>query len=104
MDQGQRIVRLETKVEIALEGVGNFREFQVEARDFFTTAKVERKVQEGKDKRRARIHYWWLALLSALIVSGFSILLAQFLQLKSDHHISDAPVVTHSDKSTDVAQ
>ena len=81
------------------EGVANFREFQVDAREFFTRSderarhrirqeQEEKEEREKIDQRRSRIHFWWLGLLSAIIVVGFSALLAWAINFESKHKIS----------------
>ena len=78
----ERMGRLEERMNSVEEGVANFRDFQVDARDFFTRSDerakfrmkqdIEEKEERDKvDKKRSRIHFWWLGLLSALIVVGF---------------------------------
>lgn len=105
----ERVLRLEMKMATALEGVSNFKEFQRDARDFFTrheerekawraSEEAKQKAQTAKDKRRASIHYWWLGLLSALIVAGFTVLLTQFFALRSDHTVNQPTSITTGTK------
>ena len=100
-DLRDRVLKMEVQMLMVAEGVANFRKFQNDARTFFDRheereiarekAEKEKQLQEEKkDKKRAAVHYWWLGLLSALIVAGFSIILTEFFQLKAEHHISDA--------------
>lgn len=53
---------------------------------FITTQTVREEERAKVDKRRSRIHYWWLALLSGLIL----LLIGFLLNLVSNHHISQA--------------
>lgn len=88
------------------EGVSNFRDFQSDARDFFTRSderakhRVEQEAEEKEDrdkidKRRSRIHFWWLGILSGIIVAGFTVLLAWAVNFESKHKISQ----DHHDQS-----
>ena len=53
-DQSERLGRLEVKVEAALQGVSNFREFQQDARAFFTRHDArEEQAEETESKRHA---------------------------------------------------
>ena len=84
------------------EGIKNFRDFHSDVRDFISRsderaihrAKMEQEDKEEKavvDKRRARIHFWWLGLLSGAIL----LLLGEFLSWTKDfesrHHVSTTP-------------
>lgn len=69
MEIGERVATLETKTEIALAGVANFKAFQTEARDFFSRYD-EREIQrERADKRHTR-------RLNAIIALGTLVFLA----------------------------
>ena len=70
------------------EGVANFRDFQTDVRKFIIRADTRAEEREELDKHRSRIHYWWLALLSAIIVYCFTALLGWVLSFESRHHVS----------------
>ena len=73
--------------------------FHGEARDFFSRSDeraknrakgeiVEKEEKERVDKKRSRIHFWWLALLSGLIVAGFTAILGWAINFEQTHKIS----------------
>ena len=53
-DIGIRLGVIDTRLEAALVGVSNFREFQKEAREFFTAFKTEKSTREADLDRQAR--------------------------------------------------
>ena len=73
-----RIGRLEVEMEQVQVGVANFRQFQVDARHFFTEFKTNEANKEKTDSKRARFHYFLLTLLSGLIVGMFVFLLNHY--------------------------
>ena len=99
---GERIAKLEERMERAEEFMGNSLAHQRKVEDFISRsderaihrAKMEQEDKEEKavvDKRRARIHFWWLGLLSGAIL----LLLGEFLSWTKDfesrHHVSTTP-------------
>lgn len=60
------------------EGIANFRDFQLENREFMGWLRAEQEHRAKLDKRRAKIHYALLTLLSGLIIALFSFLLTHY--------------------------
>lgn len=77
------IVDLQGRMTLVEKGVSNFREFQQDARDFFTAHNAREEAKERIDKRRATIHYCLLTGLIALIV-GCAVTL--FTWVINGHH------------------
>ena len=111
----ERMGRLEERMDKVEEGVANFRDFQVDARDFFTRSderakhRVEQEVEEKEerteiDKKRSRIHFWWLGILSGLIVVGFSALLTWALSFEDRHKVSQDHHATRNTGSLQLPQ
>lgn len=89
-DWGERLATLENQMKTALEGVGNFRQFQTDARKFFNESKArdderkeilleqEHKIRDGlaakeaKDAKRNR-KLTLLITFVALLVSAFGV-------------------------------
>lgn len=96
---GERVARLEERMNKVEEGVANFRDFQTDVRKFITRSDTREEEREKLDRKRAKVHYWWLALLTGLIVSFFGWWLGWASNV---HHISEnssAPTVTHAVES-----
>lgn len=88
----ERVARVETRLLTVEDGVKNFRAFHTEVRNFIVREDTRQDDRATQDKSRARIHYWWLALLSALIAGGFAAVLTWALNFEDRHHIiSDTP-------------
>jgi hypothetical protein len=60
------------------EGVANFRAFQLENRDFMGWSRRKREEDELRDKRRSKIHFALLALLTGLIIAMFTVMLEHY--------------------------
>lgn len=60
------------------DGVSNFRAFQLENREFMGWFRAEQENKARVDKRRSKIHFALLSLLSLLIVALFSFLLTHY--------------------------
>ena len=95
----ERVTRLESEMKEVKAWMVDSKTFHHEARDFFSRSderaksRAENEVQEKEekdrlDKNRSRIHFWWLGLLSALIVAGFSVLLGWAISFEDRHKIS----------------
>ena len=84
-EHGERLVRLETQMKTALEGVGNFRVFQTEAREFFDDArafqqastirdeekmKYQESLAKALDVREKKADRWWKRILTWLLIIG----------------------------------
>lgn len=82
-------------MSVVEEGVANFRDFQTVVREFIVRADERARIEDELDKKRSRIHYRWLALLSALIVAGFSAILSWAISFESRHK----SVVQHDQSS-----
>ena len=74
------------------EGVANFREFQRDAREFFTKAENEAEHRKVVDTRRAKIHYLLLTLLIGMVLAMFTFILSKLPNI----HISLNPMVQSS--------
>ena len=90
-----QIGKLEERMNVVEEGVANFRSFQTDVREFITRSderakqraqqeQLEKEQRDKLDKKRARIHFWWLGLLSGAIL----LLFGAFLQWAANHHVS----------------
>jgi len=108
-NHGERLSRIEERLRIVEGWVEISRNFHTEAHDFFTRQderakqreiqeKREKedqarkdKEEEKKDRRRARIHFWWLSLLSGLILTFFGWMLNWADHFEQRHHISQSP-------------
>lgn len=92
MDAGERLRELEVKMEQVQEGVANFRNFQVEARNFFSRADERAIAQVEKDKKRARIHFALLSGLISLVIGLFLWAISWTTSFEQRHHVTqDAP-------------
>jgi uncharacterized membrane protein len=94
-DVGERLRGLEVEMEQVQEGIANFRDFQTEARRHFVRAERDEEHRKDIDKKRAHIHYWWLALLSGLILLMFGFLLSKLPNI----HISFAHEIQSQQKA-----
>lgn len=72
--------------------MGDFKTFfdQHEAKE---DEREHREMQDREDKKtldekRAKIHYWWLSILSALIIASIIGLTSWMMNFMSTHHIS----------------
>lgn len=74
----ERLGRLEERMETVEEGVANFKLFQKDMREFTTEFKANERNKEKTDKRRAKVHYFLLTLLSGLIVALFTYMLMHY--------------------------
>jgi hypothetical protein len=94
----ERVGRLEVRMEKVEEGVSNFRDFQLEARDFQGWFRREQEHRKETDKLRSRWHFWLLGILSGLIVAGFGVMLGWALNFEKRHKVSsdDAPFAISS--------
>lgn len=106
-DLGERIAVLETRMNTVEEGVSNFRDFQKDARDFFTRSderakhRTEQEAEEKeqadkKDQRRATLHFSLLGGLISLIV-GLILWLVQWTSnFEKRHHVSEDKTVSQT--------
>jgi len=106
---GLKVVGLEGDTAIAKEGIYDFRAFQREHLQWMGWFKANEenrqkeeirlaKEREAKDKARARIHYWWLGILSTIIVGAVLGIGSWLFNFLTTHHISDnRPVATTSE-------
>lgn len=78
MDVPGRVGRLEVQMEQVQEGIANYRQFQKDAREFFTEFKTNEEHRKRKDAVRSKFHFTLLGLLCALIVALFTFLLSHF--------------------------
>jgi hypothetical protein len=96
---GLKIMGLEGDMEIVKEGVSNFRTFQKDNLTFMGWFKAreeqrdkreeaEKKAHDLKDDRRSKIHFWWLGILSALIVASVIWSASWVHHFFITHHIS----------------
>lgn len=93
-DWGERLGRLEAQMNTALEGVGNFREFQRRANEFFEYARAQFNEQRIRDEEKA--HYQeavarslelreknsdrrWRRILTWILIIGGLITLSQYM-------------------------
>lgn len=77
MDIGEKVVKLETQMETALAGIANFRDFQREARDFFSRSDErdkERAEASRNDRRRLNILIAIAGLIASVIIATCAIL------------------------------
>jgi hypothetical protein len=95
-DAAERFGRLEVRMERVEEGIANFREFQVDARKFFTRADKDAEHRKEVDARRAKIHYLLLTLLIGMVLAMFTFILSKLPNI----HISLNPHVSQSETST----
>ncbi len=95
----ERVTRLESEMKEVRLWMVDSKFFHSEARDFFSRSDeraknrakgeiAEKEEKERVDKKRSRIHFWWLALLSGLIVAGFSAILGWAINFEQTHKIS----------------
>jgi hypothetical protein len=91
-ENGERLAKLEQRMNVVEQGVANFRAFHNEVREFITRAdeRAQMRIEEDEkkqrtDKKRARFHYWLLGILSAIIVAGFSALFTWLIS--GNHHV-----------------
>lgn len=106
-DIRERVTRLESEMREVKAWMPESKLFHTEARDFFSRSderakqRVKQEIEEKEkrdqvDKKRSRIHFWWLGILSGIIVAGFAILLGWAVNFESKHKISQ----DHHDQST----
>jgi hypothetical protein len=100
---GERLGRIEVRLEVVERGVSNFREYQVESRDFMSWFRGREEEREKTDKQRSRIHFWLLGILSGVIVAGFAAIFAWAVSFEDRHHVSQTPT-TYSQNSAQDAQ
>jgi hypothetical protein len=74
-EASERLGRLEVRMDLVERGVANFRDFQEDARDFFSRQDEREKIKDQLDKRRSRIHF---ALLGGLISLVVGLIIAAF--------------------------
>lgn len=90
-DAAERIRGLEVQMSQVQEGVANFRQFQKTTADFISWFRGREEERDRTDKRRARIHFWWLGVLSGLLVVAFGWMLHW---TSSVHRVSENNVST----------
>jgi hypothetical protein len=91
MPDNERVKGLEVRMELVERGVANFREFQTDARDFFSRSDEREKMRDDTNKRRARVHFALLGGLISLVV-GLILLFAGWANdFEKRHKISEAP-------------
>ena len=103
------IGRIEERLDRVEEGVSNFRDFQQEARDFFTRAderaihrvqqeEEEKEERDRLDQRRSRLHFTLLGGLISLIV-GLTLWLVQWTtNFEKRHKVSEDTTEFHMNK------
>ncbi len=79
---------MEHRMDKVEEGVANFREFQVEMRAFTVRADEREEQRVRTERRRARIHFWLLSLVGAIVVSGMAAFFSWMVNFMETHHIS----------------
>ena len=100
-----QVAKLEERMESVEEGIQNFRAFHSDVREFITRSDerakhraeqeaVEKQERDSLDKRRSRIHFWWLGILSGIILLCFAAGLNYVTSFEKRHHVSEAPVVS----------
>ena len=72
----ERIRELEVKVETALEGVANFREFQRDARDFFSRHDSREEEQEKTESHRHQQNQTKINIILAITAIATLIIMA----------------------------
>lgn len=84
-DLREDVATLKEQMKTALEGVGNFRDFQRDAREFFTESRTrdEEKIRYQKelasalDAREKKADKWWKRILTWVLIVGGLVALGQ---------------------------
>jgi hypothetical protein len=85
---GERIVRLEGRVTAIEKVAVAFAAHQKRADEFFIREDERAKARGELDKKRSRIHYWWLSILSAIIISSVIGLFNYLMNFEKRHTIT----------------
>ena len=81
---------MSVNLEIALEGVSNFKQFQKNNIEFMGWFRATQEEKARLDSARAKLHYWWLGILSAIIVASVLGAGAWIINFMTTHHITES--------------
>lgn len=95
----QRITILESEMKEVRVWMVDSKGFHAEARDFFSRSDERAKHRAAKeldekeerdklDKKRSSIHFWWLGILSGIIVVAFGVMFTWAVNFENKHKIS----------------
>ena len=109
-DAGERLARLEERMDQVEDGVTNFRNFQAEARQFFSDSKTrdEEKIKYQADLAKAlemrekKADRWWKLILTWVLIVGGLLGLGQYIAPVVKHwlNLPQATLVTPKDQSS----
>lgn len=99
-----RTIQLEARMNYMESFIPQINAHMRTTEAFMTTHAAEEKDRErreiearedkkSQDERRAKIHFWWLGILSALIVASIIGLATWMMNFMSNHHISSNSAV-----------
>jgi hypothetical protein len=84
----ERVARLETDMATLKNILPQFNAHLIRSNRFFDQHEQEEETRKYLDEKRARLHYWLLGILSALIVASILGTAAWIGNFLNTHHIS----------------